>query len=444
MADNNQQLNNNSSPLRRYVPPADGRSDHTNVTPLPKPLPLDSSPAKQPGVTPRRSRTTQNVRSRWRKWIQTTSPKATEDNRKRSPVSSRQPQQASFTSASSHRPVQLPGKIQPHSQPRESSRSAIKDPLESFAKRPQVSPVQPAPVQQPQTQPPNTVRVRVNANKVTPLKRQPVWSTPADSSPPKVSSRRESKPRRSTRKAPRPVLYGIRLLILGTGIAAIAGTILSSLNPQKEGSTAQTANPNAPQAASRQSSGRNALTRTTSLPLAEELISVETDLVALESMTPGLQQSVFFYDLDTNNYIDLNGTEAVSAASTIKLPILIAFLEAVDNGTVRLDQAVTLQEDMIASGSGDMQLHEIGSQYTALEVATEMIVNSDNTATNLMITLLGGTNALNTKFQEWGLDATLLRNLLPDLDGTNTTSAADLVRMMTLVDRGELLSMRSR
>jgi beta-lactamase class A len=180
------------------------------------------------------------------------------------------------------------------------------------------------------------------------------------------------------------------------------------------------------------------------LPLADELASVKTDLVALEAMTPGLNQSVFFYDLETSNYIDLNGSDTVAAASTIKVPILIAFLQAVDAGTVQLDQALTLREDMIASGSGDMQFDEAGTQYTALEVATEMIVNSDNTATNLMITLLGGTEALNQQFRDWGLESTVLRNLLPDLDGTNTTSSRDLVRAIALVDQGELLSLRSR
>jgi beta-lactamase class A len=73
-----------------------------------------------------------------------------------------------------------------------------------------------------------------------------------------------------------------------------------------------------------------------------------------------------------------------------------------------------------------------------------MIVSSDNTATNLMISLLGGTEALNQQFRDWGLESTVLRNLLPDLDGTNTTSSRDLVRAIALVDQGELLSLRSR
>ena len=278
------------------------------------------------------------------------------------------------------------------------------------------------------------------ANNVTPLHRQPVWSTPDDS-----TASRRGKPRRPQRKAPRPVLYGIRLLILGTGMAAIAGTVLTSLNPNRNANQANDAPADVSATAAGSPAQRgDAVALDQPLPLATELVAVETDLVELESMTPNLSQSVFFYDLQTGNYIDLNGTETVAAASTIKVPILVAFLAAVDAGTVRLDQTVTLREDMVASGSGDMQTAEIGTQYTALEVATEMIVTSDNTATNLIIAQLGGVDALNQQFQDWGLESTTLRNLLPDLEGTNTTSSADLVRMMALVEQEQLLSRRSR
>lgn len=278
-------------------------------------------------------------------------------------------------------------------------------------------------------------------NKVTPLRRRPAMSRPDSLGNPAPPRQRSG--RRSGRKPPRPVLYGIRLLILGTGIAAIAGTVLSSLNSRDEAALNNSGSRSSDVAAGALSS-KGAAALTEPLPLAEELVAVETDLVALESMTPGLTQSVFFYDLDTGNYIDLNGSEPFAAASTIKVPILVAFLQAVDAGTVRLDQAVTLREELIAGGSGELQTQEIGTQFTALEVATAMIVTSDNTATNLVIELLGGPEVLNQQFQNWGLTATTMRNLLPDLEGTNITSAADLVRVMALVDQGELLSPRSR
>jgi beta-lactamase class A len=52
--------------------------------------------------------------------------------------------------------------------------------------------------------------------------------------------------------------------------------------------------------------------------------------------------------------------------------------------------------------------------------------------------------ALNRRFTELGLPATVVNNWLPDLDGTNTTSARDLARTIALVDTGKKLSPRAR
>lgn len=442
MVDNNQYLNDGQSPFRRYEPPANSGAPNGNVAPL-TPPPL-TSPGGGSATTSRGAKRRQrHARSRWRQWLQA-------DPGKGAAQSSRSPQPPPSARGSQPASPSTRGDVRRPSPPR------IQNPLPAATPQPPTRPVRPGetaayrphpsdaaqwpdatttPTRRSQPRPPQRSK-----NKVTPLRRRPATSRP-DSLGNQVSPRQRSS-RRSGRKTPRPVLYGIRLLILGTGIAAIAGTVLSSINSRDEAALNNSGSRS--EVATGALSGQGAAALTEPLPLAEELVAVETDLVALESMTPGLTQSVFFYDLDTGNYIDLNGTESFAAASTIKVPILVAFLQAVDAGTVRLDQAVTLREELIAGGSGELQTQAIGTQFTALEVATAMIVTSDNTATNLVIELLGGPEVLNQQFQNWGLTATTMRNLLPDLEGTNITSAADLVRIMALVDQGELLSPRSR
>lgn len=442
MVDNRDSLNNGHSPFRRYVPPTNQGPGTGNQRV--RPLAQASTPPQGQGhrTVPSSSSRHRSPRNRWRQWVGGEASQS-------SPQASVAPPQSPPTAP--RRTFQLPP------QPDASAnrpQSPGTPPPSGFVKNPSRQPAgsSPYPTGVPPQRPPHpsvtpisrgiASRQRQDPNKVTPLRRKAGKATPGR---PTVSVQRDRKPRRRSKPAPRPVLYGIRLLILGTGIAAITGTVLS-LNPARTGqSTDSSANePNSTALAPL--SGRRQAAPATSvpLPLATELTHVETELVSLEAMTPGLSQAVFFYDLDTGNYIDLNGTSPVAAASTIKVPILVAFLAAVDEGTLRLDQAMTLREDVISGGSGDMQTHAIGTQYTALEVATEMIVNSDNTATNMMIELLGGRDRLNQMFQAWGLQATVLRNPLPDLEGTNTTSSADLVRVMVLVDQGELLSLRAR
>ena len=99
---------------------------------------------------------------------------------------------------------------------------------------------------------------------------------------------------------------------------------------------------------------------------------------------------------------------------------------------------------LVGGGAGWMASKPVGTRFPFFEAATEMIRVSDNSATNLLIKRLGGKTSLNTRFQALGLPATVVNNWLPDLDGTNTTSARDLARSIALVDTGEKLSPRAR
>ena len=240
-----------------------------------------------------------------------------------------------------------------------------------------------------------------------------------------------------------PILYGLRLLILGVGIGAIAGTLLSVLDPTKritaEGSQTETVQ----ETQQEQTSGA-ALVQLPALKLSQEIIPLKTVVQQLVAKNANLVPGIFFIDLDTGGYLDLNGSSSFAAASMIKFPILVAFFQDVDAGKIRLDEKLTLKQELIGGGSGDMQYKTPGTKFTALETATKMITISDNTATNMLIARLGGTTALNQRFQSWGLTATQIHNQLPDLSGTNTSSPRDLAQLMALVNQGDLMSLRSR
>jgi beta-lactamase class A len=236
-----------------------------------------------------------------------------------------------------------------------------------------------------------------------------------------------------------PFVYIVRLLILGIGIGAIAGTLLSALNPAPQASvkakdTAKTQTQESPSTANSPSP----------LPVAQEISPLKAKIQSLVAQNPQLQPGVFIADLDTGAYLNVDGNASLAAASTIKLPILVAFFQEIDAGKIRLDEILTLKPEMIAAGSGDLQYKQPGTQYTALEVATKMITISDNTATNMLIARLGGAEALNQRFRSWGLTTTVIRNLLPDIEGTNTTTPKELASLLSTMNRGELVSVRSR
>ena len=178
--------------------------------------------------------------------------------------------------------------------------------------------------------------------------------------------------------------------------------------------------------------------------LGEEINPLKSKLEVLAEKYPSLQPEVFLVDLDTKGYVSVRGKEAISSASTIKLPILVAFFQDVDRHKIQLEEQLTMTKELMVGGSGDMQHSPPGRKYSALETSTKMITISDNTATNMLIERLGGMETLNKRFLAMGLTQTKLRNPLPDLTGTNTTSAEDLGNLLLKIDRGELLSLRSR
>ncbi|MDF5708325.1 MAG: serine hydrolase [Nostoc sp. S4] len=180
------------------------------------------------------------------------------------------------------------------------------------------------------------------------------------------------------------------------------------------------------------------------VPLGEEIPQLKSQINALMARYSFLKPGMFFVDLETGNYLDISGDRVFPAASTIKFPILIALFEKIDAGKVKLNDTLVMRRDLVASGSGDLQYQRVGTKLTVLQTINKMISISDNTATNMIIDRLGGKARLNQRFRSWGLKNTVIRHLLGDFKGTNTTSPADLVKLSALIQYHKLISNASR
>jgi beta-lactamase class A len=263
-------------------------------------------------------------------------------------------------------------------------------------------------------------------------------SRPTANQPTRSRQPREKRERRPAS----PLVHILRLLILGVGIGAIAGTFLSVWNPaiNRPAAVAQIHTTTASAAEVDHTAGRSP----TALPKGQELTALTAKVVPLTQGLKDLTPGVFLIDLDSGDYFTLNGTASFSAASMIKVPVLVALFQEIDAGRVHLSDKLVLQQGDIGDGSGDMQYAPIGSEYTVLETITNMITISDNTATNLIVRRLGGIEQVNQHFRQWGMQQTVLRKPLPDLEGTNTTSPKELATLLSMVSQGEILSMKSR
>lgn len=263
----------------------------------------------------------------------------------------------------------------------------------------------------------------------------------------KSTSRPNSPQPKRTRLS--PLLYSSRLLILGIGLSVVIGTLLSIWSPANHNSPNKTEAVH-PSESSTTVTGVGlkpasaSIENSQGIELRREITPLKSAVQAITSQYPEFTPGIFILDIDTGAYLDWNADAELPAASTIKLPILLAFFQDVDAGKIRLDEKLALEKEDIASGSGQMQYKKPGTQYTALETATQMIIISDNSATNMLIDRLGGAEALNQRFREWGLQTTTIRNKLPDIEGTNTTSPKELASLMVRLNQGELVSLTSR
>jgi beta-lactamase class A len=164
----------------------------------------------------------------------------------------------------------------------------------------------------------------------------------------------------------------------------------------------------------------------------------------LMAVKPNLRVGLLAVDPVTGAYASSDARKAFCAASTIKLPVFLALLLAVDEKKVKLDQTLKLNPESVGGGSGYLQWQALGTKVSVKQTAELMMTVSDNTATNMIIDVLGGKQAVNKTLSKCGLSQTRINNLLPDLGGTNKTSPYDLAMLMARVERGELLSKSSK
>lgn len=118
------------------------------------------------------------------------------------------------------------------------------------------------------------------------------------------------------------------------------------------------------------------------------------------------------------------------SASMIKVFILSAAMEQIKQGKMSFDQTITLQEADKVGGAGSLCGYPDGSVVDVRTLLKLMITQSDNTATNLMIDLVG-MDAINHYMQQHGYTETrlewkMMAQTAPGETRKNRTSVRDL------------------
>ncbi len=128
----------------------------------------------------------------------------------------------------------------------------------------------------------------------------------------------------------------------------------------------------------------------------------------LQALTKDFSGSIGLHAvrLEDGFTLSYRADQTFPAASVIKLHLLIAALQRVQVGQLELSTRIALPEAEIVLGSGLLQKLGVGALLTLQDYLTLMIIVSDNTATNMIIDVLGGRERINLQLEAWDLTST--------------------------------------
>lgn len=154
---------------------------------------------------------------------------------------------------------------------------------------------------------------------------------------------------------------------------------------------------------------------------------------------------VYIKDLKTGRTFEYHTDHTFISASLIKLPIMVATFQAIHEGRISLNTRIKYKRSFRRDGSGNLKWGRVGAYYPLSYLIYEMMTKSDNTATAMIIDLLGY-DYLNQKFAQMGLHATriaptgmsLSSRVDPEMD--NYTTPREMAELLEKIYKHQMVS----
>ena len=175
-----------------------------------------------------------------------------------------------------------------------------------------------------------------------------------------------------------------------------------------------------------------------------EMSGLKSQLEGLMAQYPMIKPAIYVWEYENGKFVDINGDSLYSAASIIKLPVLIRLFKSIEAKQMTIYDDMLLTNYYQSPGSGNLQYAQTGRKYSLDQLAKTMIQDSDNTSTNMIMAKLGGMDDINAGLRDWGISKTYVRTWLPDLTGTNKTTAKDMAKLLYNLDNPGFLNINSR
>lgn len=148
-------------------------------------------------------------------------------------------------------------------------------------------------------------------------------------------------------------------------------------------------------------------------------------------------------DLTTGETIGINENTVFPTASTIKVPLLIEICKQAGQKKFSMTDIRQVRNADVVAGSGIIQALTDPSAFSIRNLCILMISISDNTATNLLIDLVG-LNSVNTTMQSLGYTQTKLQRKMIDTLASgrgqeNVATPAEAAKMLQQIYKGDMI-----
>ncbi|MCA1576918.1 MAG: class A beta-lactamase [Acidobacteria bacterium] len=166
----------------------------------------------------------------------------------------------------------------------------------------------------------------------------------------------------------------------------------------------------------------------------------------LKTISDGAQGTVGLavVHIETGRTISINGNSQLPLYSVFKLPLAVAVLKDVQQNRLRLDQKVHVTPAEIVPGTpGNTALWQKPVDVTVEQLIDYSIVRSDNTSSDKLVQLAGGTLKVTERMRSLGfqnLDIHITSGeYVKTRQNPNTGSADHLAKLLVQLHQGKIL-----
>jgi beta-lactamase class A len=131
---------------------------------------------------------------------------------------------------------------------------------------------------------------------------------------------------------------------------------------------------------------------------------LQAEVARLAKITDGVV-GLSALHIESNHRLTFHGEDSFPMASSFKIPIAVQLLARVDRGEIRLDEMVNIEPHDLHPGSGTLTslFSKPGVSLSVRNLLELMLLVSDNSATDIVLRLAGGPEAVTAKMREVGI-----------------------------------------